>query len=407
MKVFYALLFSFSVPVFGSSEFYSLSRSIRALGMGGAFYGLSNDENALFYNPAGLGFYERGSDFMLSFKAETSTSMLSALSVVTRSGTRSTAQVISDLETFQGSPLTFAATPFFAYYLRKYFAMGFFFGDTKGELNLLGKDIDTSVSLTGIIDSGVLFGGAFPVAKDVMVGFNLKGLLRAGGTKTYSVLDIASGVSTDFSSVFGSGAGLDLDLGAMWQLPELVPGVTTRVSLSLNNLVASRFDLIRIRTGSNSVLAPQLARTVTLAGHARFPGFWKADHVDLVVDLADFGLGGQSDPELGARTGSLWKHVNLGVEVPFRGWLFARMGLRQGNFTFGAGIDARYFQIDFATYAEEMASLPGRLSSRRLALRIAAGLGGPMPTVPSATETTVPEGEGARPKAVPAQKPAA
>jgi hypothetical protein len=81
--------------------------------------------------------------------------------------------------------------------------------------------------------------------------------------------------------------GLDLDLGSMWQLPEFLPGVTTRVSLSVNNLVASSFNLVRI--GSNSSpLAPQLARTITLAGHARFPGFWKADHIDFVVDLADF-----------------------------------------------------------------------------------------------------------------------
>ncbi len=243
MKVLLLFALSLSLPVFASSEFYSLSRSIRALGMGGAFYGLSNDENALFYNPAGLGFYEQGSDLMLSLKAETSTSMLSALSVVTRSGNRSTAQVISDLETFQGNPLTFGATPLFAYYLRRYFAMGFFVADTKGVLDLQGKDIDTSVTLTAISDSGILFGGAFPVAKDVMVGFNLKGLLRAGGTRTYSVLDIASGVSTNFSSVFGTGIGLDLDLGAMWQLPPLIPGVMTRVSLSMNNLVASRFDL--------------------------------------------------------------------------------------------------------------------------------------------------------------------
>ncbi len=125
------------------------------------------------------------------------------------------------------------------------------------------------------------------------------------------------------------------------------------------------------------------------------------------MDLADFGLGGQTVPELGARTGSLWKHVNVGVEVPFGGWLFARLGLRQGNLTFGAGVDARYFQIDLATYAEELANLPGRSTSRRLALRLAAGFGGATPTVPSATDTSVPEDAPAKSKAAPAQKPAA
>jgi len=42
---------------FGSAlaeEYPGLFRGVRPLGMGGAFFTVSNDENALFYNPAGL-----------------------------------------------------------------------------------------------------------------------------------------------------------------------------------------------------------------------------------------------------------------------------------------------------------------------------------------------------------------
>ncbi|MEK6577045.1 MAG: hypothetical protein AABZ05_05550, partial [Nitrospirota bacterium] len=37
-----------------AAELPTLYRGIRPLGMGGAFITLSNDENAMFYNPAGL-----------------------------------------------------------------------------------------------------------------------------------------------------------------------------------------------------------------------------------------------------------------------------------------------------------------------------------------------------------------
>ncbi|MDP2752998.1 MAG: hypothetical protein Q8P40_01195, partial [Nitrospirota bacterium] len=37
-----------------AKEYPSLYRGIRPLGMGGAFTAVSDDENALFYNPAGL-----------------------------------------------------------------------------------------------------------------------------------------------------------------------------------------------------------------------------------------------------------------------------------------------------------------------------------------------------------------
>jgi hypothetical protein len=394
LPIAFVLLVCSVPPANAVSEYYSLSRSVRALGMGGTFYGMSNDENAMFYNPAGLGFYEKGNDFMASLKGDTSLSFFSALSILTRPGTRSVGQVVADLESLQGNPITGNATPFFGYYLRKYFAMGLLLADTKGEFTVLGKDVDTSVDLTAISDSGIFFSGAFPLIDKLMFGFTLKGLLRAGGATSYSVLDIASGtgLATDLTTLGGVGAGLDLDIGFMWELPELIPGIRNRVSLVVNNLAASRFDLVRIRSSSSSTgVPPQLPRMLTLAGHTRLPGFWRFNHIDLLLDLAEFGVGGQASADLGARGGSFWKHVNFGVEVPFNGWAFGRMGFRQGNFTIGAGIDARYFQIDIATYAEELASLPGRMSSRRVALRLAAGFGGRMPTVPSATDTKVPE----------------
>lgn len=83
----YALAILFScTSAFALNEYYSVHRSVRALGMGGAFYGLSDDEHALFYNPAGLSLYDGGSQFKWQIQADGATKIPSVISTFTNSG---------------------------------------------------------------------------------------------------------------------------------------------------------------------------------------------------------------------------------------------------------------------------------------------------------------------------------
>jgi hypothetical protein len=107
-------------------------------------------------------------------------------------------------------------------------------------------------------------------------------------------------------------------------------------------------------------------------------------HVDAVLDLSEFEIGGQPNDNFGARYGSVWKHANFGVEVPI-GWFYFRAGIHQGDYTAGIGVDARFIRIDLATYAEEDFLNPGMLTSRRVAASVAIGWGGATPAVESAT----------------------
>ena len=81
-----ALAATFLAPnAFALNEYYSISRSVRALGMGGAFYGLSDDQHALFYNPAGLSVYQGGSQTKLQIQGDFATKIPSVLSTFTQS----------------------------------------------------------------------------------------------------------------------------------------------------------------------------------------------------------------------------------------------------------------------------------------------------------------------------------
>lgn len=60
LLILIALLLSLAFPTTAQSlaSLFDIDPGVRPLGMGGAFTGLADDENALFYNPAGVAFLE-------------------------------------------------------------------------------------------------------------------------------------------------------------------------------------------------------------------------------------------------------------------------------------------------------------------------------------------------------------
>lgn len=350
-----------SVHAFAVEEYYSITRSIRSLGMGGAFYGLSNDEYALFYNPAGLSLYTGESQGMLRINAQMSPNMISALKTLTKSGNQKIGNVVDSLLSYQGQPIygQFGLLPF---YLRKHFAVGLLIADTKMNFDILGKGIDSSVDVSAISDSGLVVGYARPLfLPELHVGLNAKLLYRAGGREYFSALDIATNQSFNLSpkNIGGAGAGVDFDLGATYELQGIPWGLLNRASLVFNNLVGSTFPIGR--QGGNP---PALTRMFTLAYYTVLPGWNFIDNFHLLLDLAEFNLGGEASADYGQRVGSFFKHVNWGVEMPIR-WFSLRAGFHQGYITAGFGVNLKYARLDFATYGEELAEGPGRLQSRR------------------------------------------
>ncbi len=356
--------------------------------MGGAFYGLSDDEGALWYNPAGLARIRGGGRFnLIGIKLDTVPDTISAIGTVTSAKGKDVSLIADSLAKYQGKPLYGGVGVDFISYVGKHFGIGLLLTDTKFNFAMLGKDLDTSLEVTAISDSGLFAGYAHSLLDDTLhIGLSVKGLVRAGGRKGFSLLDIAKGQNfeLDPSKIGGVGAGFDMDLGGTYQLPlpQMGPWLQTHVSLVFNNLLASKLNMIHIQGGN----PPGLVRTMSLAGHAIFAGWGPFDNFHALVDLAEFGLGGESDADLGAREGSLWKHVNLGLEAPMNGWFAPRLGIHQGYLTLGFGVDARVVKLDFATYVEELASGVGRLGTRRFALRLSLGWGGAPPAPISGTK---------------------
>ena len=134
--------------------------------MGNAYYGLSNDEHALFYNPTGLSFYENGTQAMVSISPTISPSVLSALDVLTNSSGQNIDQVVDNLSQFQGDPL-YGGASIMPYYAKKNFSIALLIADAKLNFTILGRDLDTSVDVTGISDSGLFVGYSREVVENI------------------------------------------------------------------------------------------------------------------------------------------------------------------------------------------------------------------------------------------------
>ncbi len=126
MKKILLVLILIASTGYAVPEYYSISKSVRALGMGGAFYGLSDDEYALFYNPAGLNLYRgEGRLMLISPNVTLSPDVLTAINAIQAAKGQKVDGIANTLSQFQGETLYAGAGATLPYYLRKNFAIAF------------------------------------------------------------------------------------------------------------------------------------------------------------------------------------------------------------------------------------------------------------------------------------------
>lgn len=395
----FALCFLSASTASGFQEYYGFKRSLRALGMGGTFYALSNDEHALFYNPAGLAHYDRGNKFMLSLTGQLSEGGIEDIKKIRANvgGDNSIADTFENLASLQGKPV-FGNVGLFPFYSERNKAIGVLIADTKAQFALLGRDLDAAAEASLVSDSGLFLGYGAAYNSRWAFGVNMKLFYRAGGRAEFGILDVAQKhgkIEFDPTQLGGGAGGLDFDLGAIYSAPP-PPGwhilKDIRFSATLSNLISGE---LRFKTIGGA--PPRLPRYFSLGSLLVFKGIESVERFHVLVDISEIDVGGTRDRHLGARFGSIWKHVNLGGEAVVNGWLYPRAGIHQGYVTLGIGADFEVFRGDLAWYAEELAAGPGRLTSRRIALQFAFGLSSPPEPTPRYRPTSTPPPPSAKP----------
>ncbi len=340
-----------------AKEYPTLYRGIRPLGMGGAFTAVADDENAMFYNPAGLAETDElvGVDVTIPLPVpliEVSTNSIDLYNDIQDTDMDDTGEVADLLRDYVGK--------------HQHLRIGLFpnarfkianVGAQIGALAQATVDMDIhnpvwpEVHADVVSDYGLLIGGGMKLPfAGLSAGAAIKMLTRNSLNEVYRATDIAGDDFGDkVNDDMKSGSGFSADLGLMYDIPYL-SGYNPKVALVVQNVPNMDMgDAKEIKTQINGGLAVEKSFAgVTVIG---------------ALDYVDIGNGIGEDDDYP-------KRIHLGAEVQFPVILSVRLGLNQGYFTAGATIDVWIIRLNFATYAEEVGAHAGQRDDRRYAGQI-------------------------------------
>jgi len=336
--------------------------TVRSASMGGVRLTTGMYDDNFFGNPARATQDPKWKISLLDLTAETSSSTLTNVGDIT-SGGGSTLNKIGN--TAGNNNHGRIQTAFPAIYLPN------MFGDrvTMDFAILTNTQFDIALRRSYQIDPNAYtdIGPAFNIArkflddKNLSVGLTTHVTYRIATKSDFSLVDLIQGSSFSPTKTGGDGANVDFDTGATWS-PHWHPGGWELTSaLAFNNLMGGNYSNLHLHLLKTNALPPPQPRTMGMgvAGRKDLPYF-----KDFVVAFEVTDIGNNSG-------GSWGRLIHMGAETRVLRVLLPRVGINQGYWAAGLGIDLRFLQIDLASYGEEMGLNPGDEEDRRYAVRIA------------------------------------
>lgn len=350
----YALFILLSVISFSgllyAAELPTLHRGIRPLGMGGAFITLSDDENAMFYNPAGLNDVEGfGGVEIINPLVEVSKDSIDLYKDLQDIDSNNTTQVTDLLNRFIGEH-QHLRTSLFPNVVFHNFGIGVL-GQATLDAEIRNR-ADPRVIIDAKVDVGLLASAAYAFYdKTLQIGVTGKYIQRRGVVDTFTAVDIASDNFDPLSDVGDSKKDFAFDLGAKVNID--MPVIKPTFAIVLQNITDLDFDQL-------GKLPQQLN-----IGLAINPDFWIVKST-LAAEIDDITKEIDTDDDI-------YKRVHIGAEVRFPTILAVRAGFNQGYWTAGVTLDVWILKIAYATYAEEVGAVAGQRDDRRHVAQVVLG----------------------------------
>ena len=400
---------SFLIPAaFASGETPVLIRGARPLAMGGAFVAISDDHNAIFYNPAGITqrsggqftlfelpigigddifkfmeFYNDNQDNLKDFDKLTNEKKVALLNDINDKVTTYKPRV-----RFGFPNTSYISGPGFLSWGFGVFTLadiGFKFNRSLivPSISMWGSaDIVMAVPLAHRFESIPSIPGFWKVPQidipgQISVGGTLKYITRRKISETLSVLEFE-----DFDPLFQMGNGFGLDLGSLYQ-----PNKRWNYGLQITDIGGTTIRYAKaedLEKGKSIAEATEMINSEWNVGTAYIPSkiyYWPGksintlDRLVLALDVRDIL---NSDERL--ISDSFWKKLHMGAE--FR---WATISLRGGynsgypSFGFGMGIPYVGLRADYAFWGDELGRFAGQQPEWNhqisLSLRWGAGKG--------------------------------
>ncbi len=355
-------------------------QSIRAMGMGNAFVAVTDDYSALFYNPAALGLRSDG-EINLSLQAgaalnfsEIQRDLIGAKIEGTESEKFSQYQEL--LKKFYGKPFQTRVGLLEAIWMRPGWGVGFL----PAEFTFEGKfhnQVGPALNVRAYLDSTFAYGygdqwRGLPYGRWYW-GVTGKFVNRGYINKQVSALDLAADSEVLKSSDAREGYTVDADLGLLYS-----PFVPAEGFWSVFQLARPTFGLVlrnAAETGfrqsfklinkdeSTNVPPEKLHRVIDVGAKFEYPELWI------------FGGRGAIDfKDIMHPAYSFKKSLNLGFEFDWtiaNWWRGAyRVGFSQGYLTAGISAKLLLFNLDLATYSEEVGTQSNPKENRMIVTRL-------------------------------------
>lgn len=211
-------------------------------------------------------------------------------------------------------------------------------------------------SLQAIADAGIALGYARKFLKNDSLSIGLMGhfAFRAAATPDVSLVNYVSGSSINVMSSAGGGAMYNLDFGITWDFWH--PGdFVVSFGGAGQNLLGGKYNTIPLKFGATPTEQPRSYG----AGFSLSRASWA------FLTNTVFAL--EATDVLNNMNGSVFRLIHIGAETHWKSLAF-RLGVNQGYWCGGLGLDVRVITLDLATYGEEMGLNSGTLEDRRYAV---------------------------------------
>ncbi len=339
--------------------------STRVMGMGGAFTAVADDYNALFYNVAGLGKLESG-QLNMGIQGMMTPSILSFKNDLEKAGSDAAA-ITSALGNYYGAHFA-SRVGLGAVWVRPTWGIAIMPIDLSVEADIHGT-AGTTVGVQIYQDSLVQFGKAWFLndKKTFNVGVAPKIVYRGYFEKDLSVFDLATSKDLLRPQDAQEGLTFDTDVGALYSLDIPEDGffkffqiIKPTLGFAVRNVLDMGYktNLHLMGKDSTIVTGANLERRFDLGSRFDLPEFF--------VFKPRFMIDGR---DMGSRYASFKKCLHVGAELLWKafGWLNGgyRFGVSEGYLTAGVSAEIGIFNLDIATYSEEIGTKDAPKESRR------------------------------------------
>lgn len=351
--------------------------STRALGMGNAFTAVADDHSAIFYNPAGLAFRKEG-QLHFFLRAGTDTESLKLMDEVGELDKKPEAEqddaAVDLVASHYGDHFYLRVPTLGGMWARPRWGVAFIPADFSLDMSV-HRGVGPQLNVLAYLDSTLAVSFArqvkwFPKGHEFAWGTTVKAVHRVFVGKAILATELVEDNDVFNKSDAAEGLTADIDIGTMYKprvpakgffkfLKHMVP----TFSVVGRNLIDYGFKTNFNIMGDDTGEPPRLVRRFDFGSNFDLPNLWVFDP-HIAFDIRD----------VLHENWTIKKGYHLGMELYWKmfNWWKGHwsVGLNQGYWTAGFGARLAWFQIDIASFGEEVGSDSDPIESRRYMLEL-------------------------------------